>query len=177
MVGDIFQPTHLLFVLVIALLVLGPKRLPEVGRTLGSSIRDFREAINGATGGLTGTHQGIETEPWRSTPDEPAHQAATAPAPATTTPTAPVADSPMPSAHTNGTEHERATSTAPEPELTASVAPQPEPAASTEPTPIEHEFVDATEVSTAAEPLEHEVATGAPASPAGADAPAPQSQG
>ena len=34
MVGDIFQPTHLLFVLVIALLVLGPKRLPEVGRTL-----------------------------------------------------------------------------------------------------------------------------------------------
>ncbi|MGO9956830.1 MAG: twin-arginine translocase TatA/TatE family subunit [Solirubrobacteraceae bacterium] len=47
MVGDILQPTHLLFVLVVALLVLGPKRLPEVGRTLGSGLRDFRAALNG----------------------------------------------------------------------------------------------------------------------------------
>jgi sec-independent protein translocase protein TatA len=47
MVGDILQPTHLLFILVVALLVLGPKRLPEVGRTLGSGLRDFRAAING----------------------------------------------------------------------------------------------------------------------------------
>jgi TatA/E family protein of Tat protein translocase len=49
MVGDIMQPTHLLFVLVIALLVLGPKRLPEVGRTLGTGLRDFRSAISGET--------------------------------------------------------------------------------------------------------------------------------
>ena len=41
------QPTHLLFVLVVALLVLGPKRLPEVGRQLGNGLRDFRAAING----------------------------------------------------------------------------------------------------------------------------------
>jgi sec-independent protein translocase protein TatA len=47
MVGDILQPTHLLFVLVVALLVLGPKRLPEVGRTLGSGLRDFRQALSG----------------------------------------------------------------------------------------------------------------------------------
>lgn len=47
MVGDILEPTHLLFVLVVALLVLGPKRLPEVGRTLGSGIRDFRQALSG----------------------------------------------------------------------------------------------------------------------------------
>jgi sec-independent protein translocase protein TatA len=46
-VGDLLQPTHLLFVLVIALLVLGPKRLPEVARTLGNGLRDFRAAING----------------------------------------------------------------------------------------------------------------------------------
>jgi sec-independent protein translocase protein TatA len=45
-VGDILQPTHLLFVLVVALLVLGPKRLPEVGRQLGSGLRDFRAAIS-----------------------------------------------------------------------------------------------------------------------------------
>ena len=47
MIGDIMQPTHLLFVLAIALLVLGPKRLPEVGRQLGKGLRDFRAAING----------------------------------------------------------------------------------------------------------------------------------
>lgn len=47
MIGDILQPTHLLFVLVIALLVLGPKRLPEVGRSLGRGLRDFRGALNG----------------------------------------------------------------------------------------------------------------------------------
>jgi sec-independent protein translocase protein TatA len=46
-IGDILQPTHLLFVLVIALLVLGPKRLPEVGRALGRTMRDFRSAISG----------------------------------------------------------------------------------------------------------------------------------
>ena len=47
MVGDILQPTHLLFVLVVALLVLGPKRLPEVGRSLGNGLRDFKSALSG----------------------------------------------------------------------------------------------------------------------------------
>jgi sec-independent protein translocase protein TatA len=47
MLGDIIQPTHLLFILVVALLVLGPKRLPEVGRSLGKGIRDFRGALAG----------------------------------------------------------------------------------------------------------------------------------
>src|SRR5437588_13095506 len=46
-IGDILQPTHLLFVLVVALLVLGPKRLPEVARQLGNGLRDFRAAISG----------------------------------------------------------------------------------------------------------------------------------
>jgi sec-independent protein translocase protein TatA len=45
LIGDILQPTHLLFILAIALLVLGPKRLPEVGRALGRGIRDFRQAM------------------------------------------------------------------------------------------------------------------------------------
>jgi sec-independent protein translocase protein TatA len=44
-VGDILQPTHLLFILVIALIVLGPKRLPEVGKSLGKGLRDFRSAL------------------------------------------------------------------------------------------------------------------------------------
>ena len=64
MVGDIIQPTHLLFILVVALLVLGPKRLPEVGRTLGSGLRDFRAAISGeSTSQDDKPHNLVETEP------------------------------------------------------------------------------------------------------------------
>jgi sec-independent protein translocase protein TatA len=47
MITDILQPTHLVFILVVALLVLGPKRLPEVGRSLGKGLRDFRGAMAG----------------------------------------------------------------------------------------------------------------------------------
>ncbi len=46
MIGDIVQPTHLLFILIVALLVLGPKRLPEVGRSLGRGLRDFKHALS-----------------------------------------------------------------------------------------------------------------------------------
>ena len=48
MFTDILQPTHLLIILVVALVVLGPKRLPEAGRSLGKSLRDFKDALNGA---------------------------------------------------------------------------------------------------------------------------------
>ena len=47
MFGDILQPTHLIFILLVALVVLGPKRLPEVGRQLGKGLRDFRGAMAG----------------------------------------------------------------------------------------------------------------------------------
>jgi len=40
------SPVHLLFLGAVALLVLGPKRLPEVARALGKGMREFREAIN-----------------------------------------------------------------------------------------------------------------------------------
>lgn len=45
MLGDILTPSHLLLVLVVALLVLGPKRLPEAGRGLGSGLREFRASL------------------------------------------------------------------------------------------------------------------------------------
>jgi sec-independent protein translocase protein TatA len=40
-------PLELIVVLVIALIVLGPKRLPEVGRSVGKGMREFKEAISG----------------------------------------------------------------------------------------------------------------------------------
>jgi sec-independent protein translocase protein TatA len=46
MIGDVLAPTHLLLILLVALLVLGPKRLPEVGRSLGKGLRDFRDAMS-----------------------------------------------------------------------------------------------------------------------------------
>jgi TatA/E family protein of Tat protein translocase len=41
------NPVHLLFIGVIALLVLGPRRLPELARALGNGLREFREAMSG----------------------------------------------------------------------------------------------------------------------------------
>jgi sec-independent protein translocase protein TatA len=41
------SPVKILMVLVIALVVLGPKRLPEVGRSLGQGIREFRDSMTG----------------------------------------------------------------------------------------------------------------------------------
>ena len=40
-------PLELIIVAVIALLVLGPKRLPEAGRSLGQGMRGFRNALDG----------------------------------------------------------------------------------------------------------------------------------
>jgi len=41
----LFQPMHMLVVFGIALLVFGPKRLPELGKGLGESIRGFKAAM------------------------------------------------------------------------------------------------------------------------------------
>ena len=42
-------PTELIIVLVLALIVLGPKRLPDAGRSLGRGMREFKESITGGT--------------------------------------------------------------------------------------------------------------------------------
>jgi sec-independent protein translocase protein TatA len=41
------NPLHIAFLLVILLLVFGAKRLPELGRSLGSGLRGFKESISG----------------------------------------------------------------------------------------------------------------------------------
>jgi sec-independent protein translocase protein TatA len=45
--AGLLQPTHIIFVIVIALLVFGPKRLPEMGRSIGHGIREFKDSIDG----------------------------------------------------------------------------------------------------------------------------------
>jgi sec-independent protein translocase protein TatA len=41
------NPVHIAFIVVIALIFLGPKRLPEVARGLGTGMREFRENLSG----------------------------------------------------------------------------------------------------------------------------------
>jgi sec-independent protein translocase protein TatA len=40
-------PLEIVLVLVIALIVLGPKKLPDVGRSVGRGMREFKDAISG----------------------------------------------------------------------------------------------------------------------------------
>jgi sec-independent protein translocase protein TatA len=42
-------PMELVIVLAIALLILGPKRLPEAGKAIGRGLREFKNAIGGAS--------------------------------------------------------------------------------------------------------------------------------
>jgi sec-independent protein translocase protein TatA len=44
---SILQPTHLVLILAVVLLVLGPKRLPDAGRALGQGLKEFRASIGG----------------------------------------------------------------------------------------------------------------------------------
>jgi sec-independent protein translocase protein TatA len=47
MLSGLENPVHLLILGFIVLLVFGPKRLPELGRSLGGGIRHFRDAVSG----------------------------------------------------------------------------------------------------------------------------------
>ena len=50
-------PMELILVLAIALIVLGPKRLPEAGRALGKGLREFKDSVSGI-----GSHDDDEEE-------------------------------------------------------------------------------------------------------------------
>jgi sec-independent protein translocase protein TatA len=90
-VDNILQPTHLLLILVVALLVLGPKRLPEAGRALGKGIQGFRSAMSGeADGDEHGSGAWHPTSIRSSQPhDEPVSQASSVEAPQPKEPTEP----------------------------------------------------------------------------------------
>ncbi len=46
MFEGLFQPMHLIIVLVIAIVIFGPGKLADVGGALGKSIREFKKALN-----------------------------------------------------------------------------------------------------------------------------------
>jgi sec-independent protein translocase protein TatA len=48
MLTSILQPTHLIVVLLVALVVLGPKRLPDAGRAVGQGLKEFKSSVRGA---------------------------------------------------------------------------------------------------------------------------------
>jgi sec-independent protein translocase protein TatA len=46
MFEGLFQPMHLIVILVIVLVIFGPGKLPEVGGAIGKAIRGFKQAMN-----------------------------------------------------------------------------------------------------------------------------------
>jgi TatA/E family protein of Tat protein translocase len=56
--SGIDNPIHLLLLGAIALIVLGPKKLPELARTLGEGIREFRDSIQHGSEGHDGRPDG-----------------------------------------------------------------------------------------------------------------------
>ena len=67
---------ELLIVLVLALIVLGPKKLPEVGKSLGRGMREFKDSVSGM--GKGNDDQAEEDPPARLVAAQPAQEPASA---------------------------------------------------------------------------------------------------
>jgi len=82
MLGELFQPMHLLLILVIALLLFGPGKLPQIAANMGKSIREFKSALS-APDEIKVPAQQPEAQPAQPVqPAQPAQTAAQQPAPA-----------------------------------------------------------------------------------------------
>jgi sec-independent protein translocase protein TatA len=76
------NPLHIAFLVVILLLVFGAKRLPEIGRSLGSGMREFKDSISGDSN-KPALNEGPPAQPpaqpqqqqAQQAPAEPTHQA------------------------------------------------------------------------------------------------------
>jgi len=83
------NPLHIAFLVVILLLVFGARRLPEIGRSLGSGMREFKDSI----GGMSGTTPTSSAQPTISpTAQQPQAPVAQAPAAAPEQQPAPVVE-------------------------------------------------------------------------------------
>lgn len=62
--GDLLQPWHLILLAIVAFVLFGAKRLPELGKGLGEGLKGFKEGIKGVTDPApTPTQQSIQTPP------------------------------------------------------------------------------------------------------------------
>lgn len=66
----LFQPMHLLVILVIVLLIFGPKKLGDLGKGLGEGIRNFKSSMNEGNKPDTTTTTTAPTAPPTTTPEE-----------------------------------------------------------------------------------------------------------
>ena len=158
-------PAHLLIIMVVALIVVGPGRLPEVGAAIGKSIREFQRATSGITDTVSGVMSGTLAPP--ANPTQPA--APTQPAP------------PAQSYYAAGTAYQAPTAPAPVayPVMSAPTAPVNYPVMSAPAAPVNYPVMSAP-----AEPVNYPVmsAPAAPvddavAAPADGQPPAPSSAG
>jgi sec-independent protein translocase protein TatA len=62
MLDNLFTPTHLLIVLAIALLIFGPRKLPELGKGLGEGLRGFKDGIKGSPDAVKQENTAAKTE-------------------------------------------------------------------------------------------------------------------
>ncbi|MBS1850405.1 MAG: twin-arginine translocase TatA/TatE family subunit [Acidobacteria bacterium] len=62
MFEGLFQPMHLLVIFGIALLVFGPKKLPELGKGIGEGIRSFRDSMKEQPEAPKDNHSNPETK-------------------------------------------------------------------------------------------------------------------
>jgi sec-independent protein translocase protein TatA len=99
MFGSIGMP-ELIIILVIALIIFGPRKLPELGRSLGKSIGEFKRASNELRSTLEEEIR-IEEQRERTTTAAPATPAAATPPSPTPPPAA--AEEPTPVSRTHGT--------------------------------------------------------------------------
>jgi sec-independent protein translocase protein TatA len=70
--GELFTPTHLIVLAVVAVVLFGGKKLPELGKGLGEGLRGFKEGMKGMTDSESNA---------KTTPGETAHIVTPAPKP------------------------------------------------------------------------------------------------
>lgn len=51
--GDLLSPLHIALLLIVALLIFGPRRLPELGGAVGKTIKEFQRSMSEARSSLT----------------------------------------------------------------------------------------------------------------------------
>ncbi|MGB8260510.1 MAG: twin-arginine translocase TatA/TatE family subunit [Terracidiphilus sp.] len=72
--GDLFQPTHLLVIAIVLLVLFGAKRLPELGKGLGEGLKGFKEGLKGVTEPTAPAPQAQQNTAAAQPPAPPAEQ-------------------------------------------------------------------------------------------------------